>query len=110
MMTRESLNRISRRELLVSLGSLLLANRALRGQKESTLSVDVRVVNLLATVRNKEGQIVRDLTKEDFTLEEDGRPQTIRYFAKESDLPLTVGLVVDTSGSQRGVLDQERSA
>src|SRR5262245_49570716 len=111
-MKDEFTNKISRRELLdlVSLGSLLLANRALRGQKESTLSVDVRVVNLLATVRNKEGQIVRDLTKEDFTLEEDGRPQTIRYFARETDLSLTLGLLVDTSLSQRRLLGQERSA
>src|SRR5262245_23062924 len=110
MITSKSLTRISRRELLVSLGSLLLANRALRGQQDSTLSVDVRVVNLLATVRNKEGQIIRDLTQEDFNLEEDGRPQTIRYFARETDLSLTLGLLVGTSLSQRRLLGQERSA
>jgi len=79
-------------------------------QPEKTFSTDVKVVNVFVTVRNKQGQIVRDLKKEDFTLDEDGRPQTIRYFSKESDLPLTLGLVVDTSGSQRGVLEQERRA
>jgi len=68
------------------------------------------VVNVLATVRNKQGQIVRDLNKDDFTLEEDGRPQTVRYFARETDLSLTLGLLVDTSMSQRRVLGQERSA
>jgi len=105
----ESHDSVSRRELLFSLVSILLA-RSLRGQQDSTLSVDVRVVNVLATVRNKEGQIIRDLNKDDFTLEEDGRPQTIRYFARETDLSLTLGLLVDTSMSQRRLLGQERSA
>jgi len=74
------------------------------------ISVNVKVVNVLASVRNKHGEIVRNLTKDDFELEEDGRPQTISYFSRESDLPLTLGLLVDTSGSQRRVLDQERNA
>jgi VWFA-related protein len=74
------------------------------------ISVDVKLVNVLATVRNKKGEIVRNLTKSDFTLEEDGRPQTIQYFSQESDLPLTLGLLVDTSMSQRQVLGQERTA
>ncbi len=82
---------------------------ALRGQ-DTTFSTDVKVVNILATVRNKQGQIVKNLTKDDFVLEEDGRPQTIKYFSRETDLPLTLGLLVDTSGSQRQVLGQERSA
>src|SRR5262249_1107847 len=68
------------------------------------------VVNVFATVRDKKGVIVRDLGKDDFAIEEDGRVQTIRYFAKESDLPLTLGLLVDTSGSMRRGIDQERSA
>ena len=70
----------------------------------------MKVVSLLATVRNKKGQIIHDLTKEDFQLEEDGRPQTIRYFSQESDLPLTLGLLVDTSMSQIRVLGSEQSA
>jgi VWFA-related protein len=79
-------------------------------QPETTLSVQVKVVNVLATVRDKQGKIVNNLTKDDFTLTEDGRPQTIHYFTRETDLPLTLGLLVDTSMSQRRVLDQERSA
>ena len=79
-------------------------------QDDATFSSDVQVVNLLATVRNKKAEIVRDLTKDDFSLLEDGRPQTIRYFARESDLPLTIGLMVDTSMSQVHVLDAERGA
>jgi VWFA-related protein len=68
------------------------------------------VVNVFATVRDKQGQIVKNLTKDDFVLEEDGRPQTIRYFAQQSDLPLTLGLLVDTSGSERRMLGTERDA
>ncbi|MGH9522139.1 MAG: VWA domain-containing protein [Terriglobales bacterium] len=74
-----------------------------------TFKVDVKVVNVLATVRDKNGQIVKDLNKDDFILEEDGRPQTIKYFAKETELPLTLGLLVDTSGSQRKTLNEERT-
>jgi VWFA-related protein len=75
-----------------------------------TFSSDVKVVNVLATVRDKHGQIVNNLTKDDFKLAQDGHPQTIRYFAKDTDLPLTLGLLVDTSMSQRRVIDQERIA
>ena len=96
--------------LLLSMVSLLLPGWPLRSQQPPTISVNVKVVNVLATVRNKHGEIVRNLTKDDFMLEEDDRPQTIRYFARETDLPLTLGLLVDTSMSQRRVLDQERSA
>jgi VWFA-related protein len=76
----------------------------------TTLSVNVKVVTVPVTVRDKKGQIVRNLTKDDFELEEDGHPQSIRYFNQETNLPLTLGLLVDTSQSQRKVLDQERTA
>jgi VWFA-related protein len=65
---------------------------------------------VLATVRDKHGKILPNLAQSDFVLTEDGRPQTIRYFTKDTDLPLTLGLLVDTSLSQRRVLDQERTA
>lgn len=76
----------------------------------ATIAVDVKVVALPVTVRDKHGQIVRDLTKDDFILQEDSRPQTIKYFSQEANLPLTMGLLVDTSWGQREVLDQERNA
>jgi VWFA-related protein len=79
-------------------------------QPITTMSVQVKVVNVLATVRDKHGKIVNGLTKDDFTLTEDGRPQSIHYFARETDIPLILGLLVDTSMSQRRVLGQERSA
>jgi VWFA-related protein len=96
--------------LLLSAVSLLLPGWRLQSQQAPTFSTEVRVVNVLATVRNKHGEIIRNLTKDDFLLQEDGRPQAIRYFAQETDLPLTLGLLVDTSMSQRRVLAQERSA
>jgi VWFA-related protein len=90
--------------------SLLLPAHSLRSQQQPRISVEVKVVNVLATVRDKHGQIVSNLGKDDFELVEDGHPQTITYFTRETDLPLTLGLLVDTSVSQRRVLEQERSA
>jgi VWFA-related protein len=76
----------------------------------TTVSVDVKVVTLPVTVRDKHGKIVRDLSKDDFTLLENSRPQTIKYFSQDTNLPLTLGLLVDTSRSQTNVLDAERNA
>lgn len=76
----------------------------------STLHVNVKVVTMAVTVRDKHGAIVPNLTKDDFTLAEDGRPQTIKYFNHDTNLPLTLGLLVDTSMSQHNVVDSERSA
>jgi VWFA-related protein len=77
---------------------------------QPTIAVEVKTVSVLATVRDKHGKIISNLTKDDFQVDEDGRPQAINYFAHESDLPLRLGLLVDTSLSQRRVLDQERNA
>jgi len=85
----------------------------LRGRQNdpsSTFSADVNVVNVFATVRDKDGKIISDLTRGDFTLLEDGRPQAIRYFTRQSDLPMIVGLLIDTSGSERRMLGTERDA
>jgi hypothetical protein len=78
--------------------------------QETTFSTDVKVVSLLATVRGREGNAIKNLIKDDFILEEDGRPQIISYFTRESDLHLTIGLLVDTSKSVRHVLEAERHA
>ena len=101
---------ISRRGLLSAFG--LVPVLRLLGQQpdKPTFSTGVKVVNLFANVRNKTGAIVKDLTKDDFLLDEDGRSQEIRYFSQESDLPLTLGLLVDTSGSQRRLIEEERAA
>jgi VWFA-related protein len=102
--------RLSRLSLLLFAVLLLLTDLPVRSQESAPITLNINAVNLLATVRDKHGNIVRNLTKDDFVLEQEGKPQTITYFAKESDLPLTLGLLVDTSMSQRHVLDQERAA
>src|SRR5271157_5229937 len=99
-----------RPRFLLSTVSLFLATFMAAGQEEATFSADVRVVNVLASVRDRKGAFVRDLSKDDFTLLENGRPQTIAYFSRETDLPLTLGLMVDTSMSQHRLLDAERGA
>jgi VWFA-related protein len=88
----------------------LLIAAWLFAQEQPTFKVDVNVVNVLATVRDHGGRIVNNLTKEDFILEEDGKPQEILYFSRQTDIPLTLGLLVDTSLSQRNLIDDERSA
>ncbi len=108
---------ISRRTLLLSLAVAPIFSR-LRAQTpapvaskdDKTFSTEVSVVNIFATVRDKKNQIVRGLAEDDFTIDEDGRPQTIKYFSKESNLPLTLGLLVDTSGSMRRLIETERGA
>ncbi len=89
---------------------LYLAGVALARAQDPKFSTSVNVVNVLATVRDQKGKIIHDLVQDEFTIEEDGRPQTIKYFSQQSDLPLTLGLLLDTSGSQARVLDQERNA
>ena len=75
-----------------------------------TISVKVKEVNLLAIVRDKKGQPVNGLDKQDFVLEQDGRAQTITQFAHESDLPLTLGILADTGPGERKALADERKA
>jgi VWFA-related protein len=103
---------MNRRGFILAASSLPLALRAQStpDQDEPTFKTEVKVVNVLATVRNKSGALISGLTKNDFSIMEDSRPQEIKYFARQTDLPLTVGLLVDTSMSQVKVLDYERGA
>ncbi len=77
-------------------------------QPGTTLKVTSEVVNVYAVVRQKNGHLISDLNKDDFTLEEDHVPQVIRYFARDTDTPLTMGILVDTSPSQGRVLAVEQ--
>jgi len=73
-----------------------------------TLKVNVNVVQLFFNVKDKKGALIPNLAKDDFEVYEDGKPQTIKYFTAESNLPLTLGIMIDASGSQRNVLDMEK--
>src|SRR5271169_2092577 len=73
-----------------------------------TLKVSVNVVGLFFNVKDKHGALIPNLTKDEFEVFEDGKPQTIKYFAAESNLPLTLGILIDSSGSQARVLDMEK--
>ena len=77
-------------------------------QETTTLRADVRLVNLFFSVRDKKGGLVSNLTQNDFTVLEDEKPQTIKYFSAEANQPLTLGLLVDTSVSQRRILEAEK--
>lgn len=79
-------------------------------QEKPAVSVRSNVVTLFATVHDADGRVVKNLGPNDFVLKEDGAPQKIEFFSRESDLPLTIGLLVDTSRSQTGVLAEERLA
>src|SRR6201996_4444060 len=76
----------------------------------NTINVQAKLVVMPAVVRDKKGALVNDLKKENFSLEVDGQPQAIRYFDHDTDVPLTLGLLVDVSGSMRNEVDVEKSA
>ena len=89
----------------------IVTSAALIGQDISEpIKVDVNIVNMFCAVRDKKGGLVPTLAKEDFQLFEDGKAQPIKYFTRETDLPLTIGLLVDVSGSQVNLIDIEKRA
>ncbi len=77
-------------------------------QPTATFKSNVEVVQLFFNVKDKHGALIPALTKENFEILEDGKPQTIKYFKAETDLPLTLGILIDASGSQRHVLGIEQ--
>ena len=79
-------------------------------EEPATIKVDVDVVNLLCSVRDKKGGLVSTLGKDDFQVFEEGKEQSIRYFSRETELPLTLGLLVDVSLSQERLIGEEKQA
>lgn len=77
-------------------------------QPTETLKVNVNVVQLFFNVKDKHGALIPNLTKDDFDIFEDGQKQTVKYFTPETNLPLTLGILIDSSGSQLHVLDMEK--
>ena len=107
--------------LVLMVSALALAQRGSQQQKpaqvaaanptdEQTLSVNVDLVNILFTVADKKGKFVTNLKKEDFKVFEDEKNQAITNFSSETDLPLTIALIIDTSGSIRDKLRFEQEA
>ena len=79
-------------------------------ETDPIIKVDVDLVSVLFSARDKRGALVPNLTKDDFTVFEDGKQQTIRTFTRESDLPLTIGLLIDVSRSQEALIEIEKDA
>lgn len=75
-----------------------------------TFKSQVNVVNLFFNVKDKHGALIPNLAKSDFQVFEDGKPQTIKYFTAETNQPLTLGIMIDSSASQERVLDYEKEA
>ncbi len=78
--------------------------------QQDVIKVDVDLVNLLFSVREKNGTFVNSLTKDDIELRENGQLQELRSFTRETDLPLTLGLLIDVSVSQQRLIETERQA
>jgi len=84
--------------LIVS--STLLATLFSQAQDVSVIKVETHLIDTTLSVRDADGRVVSGLTQEDFTVVEDGVPQKIRFFAHNNQLPLSIGLIIDESGSQ----------
>ena len=113
---------MSRRTTLLSLVILVIASVSLIAlqqpqrpvqpppQDVPTFSSVSDLVNILCAVRDKKGHLINTLEKPDFQIYEDGKPQEIKYFTRENSLPLTIGLLIDSSPSQGNLIGIERSA
>lgn len=102
---------MTRRNLLSLLGASPLLSAQQKPEDDlPVIQVDVDLVNVLFSVRDKRNALIPTCKKEDFTVLEDGKQQTVKYFGREMDLPLTIGLLVDVSGSQERLIPEERSA
>ena len=90
--------------------SILLAGLSLAAQTPTALHVDVRLVNVVATVTDDAGRHVPNLNSNDFTILEDGVPQKITHFTQDYDVPVSVGILLDTSGSMQGKMNAATEA
>ena len=86
------------------------SNNSQSPNDQNRIKVRVELVNVLTTVTDKKNRLVTDLTKADFRIFEDGKPQDIRFFSRETDLPLRIGILIDASNSVRDRLRFEQDA
>ena len=102
----------------IASAAILIATICARAQEPApvpqepvqTLKISTRIVGVSAVVLDNRGEPVKGLTKDDFVLKQDGAEQEIRYFSQDSDLPLTLALMVDTSTSQKMFIEDETEA
>jgi Ca-activated chloride channel homolog len=88
---------------------VMVAALAARSAAQESIRVDVNLVTVAFSVRNADGRLVDDLSKDDFEIAEDAAPQKIAFFAKSVEVPLTLGLIVDASGSQEHFAKQHQN-
>jgi len=96
--------------LALSAAAALLFAQDDASKDTTTLKVEVNLVNILFNVRDKKSGLVGNLNKDDFKVFEDGKEQEVKYFNRETDLPLTIGLLIDVSASQMNLIDIEKNA
>src|SRR3984885_5431869 len=97
--------------ILVSALALSIPAALLLAQDDAaTLKVEVNLVNILFNVRDKKGGLIGNLNKDDFKVFEDGKEQEVKYFNRETDLPLTIGLLIEVSASQMNLIEIEKTA
>jgi VWFA-related protein len=97
--------------ILISVLALAIPAALLLAQDDTTtLKVEVNLVNILFNIRDKKGGLVGSLNKDDFKVFEDGKEQEVKYFNRETDLPLTIGLLIDVSASQMNLIEIEKNA
>ena len=79
--------------------AFVVASLPSRARQQDTLKVDIQLVNVVATVTDENGRYVEGLTVDDFIIEDEGVPQQIVHFTQDRDIPATVGIVIDASGT-----------
>jgi VWFA-related protein len=99
---------VMKASVLTLMAGILLSAFPARMESQDTLKVNVDLVNVQFSVTDRHGRFIPGLKKEDFVLEEDGKRQEILHFARENELPLTIGMLVDTSPSVRTVFEEEK--
>jgi VWFA-related protein len=97
----------TRRQFLLSSAAL---PSVVAQEPEPVFSTAVKVVSIIASVRDQQRRLVHDLAKQELAVFENNTAQDIRYFSRDTDLPLTLGILVDTSMSQEKVMSEERAA
>src|SRR5580704_16259990 len=94
--------------ILPSARSAAASSGAPAGAQDQAIRVGVSVVNLYATVRDSHKRIITDLGKDDFHIFEDGTEPKVAFFSREKTLPLTMGILIDTSGSEQAMIGAEQ--